>query len=366
MALAYHHVTTAAILARLPALRALVIGDVCLDRWCRYDPGLAEPSRETGIPRIAVTAADVTPGAAGTVAANLAALGVGHVSVIGAIGDDAFGWELERSLAARFISTGLLIRSPLVSTFTYTKLLNASTGVEDLPRLDFINAAPLALRLESQIIDSLRDNIRDFDVILVSDQAETSAGGVITAKVREALADLGGLGTVGLSKVTGDLSKVIWVDSRARCELFRNVILKVNHDEAKAACQRIGGDYRALCGHTRSKLLVITHGAEGALIIRPEGALIVDDGETSVRTRPIENPVDICGAGDSFSAGAAMALAVTGSPLEAAQFGNLVASLTIMKKGTGTTTPAELLAAGPHVSCVRGMSVTDSGLTPGS
>ena len=34
--------------------RALVIGDICLDRWCRYDPSLAEHSRETGIPRIAV------------------------------------------------------------------------------------------------------------------------------------------------------------------------------------------------------------------------------------------------------------------------------------------------------------------------
>jgi bifunctional ADP-heptose synthase (sugar kinase/adenylyltransferase) len=357
-------VTTAAILARFPALRALVVGDVCLDRWCRYHPGLAEPSRETGIPRIAVTATDVTPGAAGTVAANLAALGVGQVSVLGAIGDDAFGWELERSLAARSISTSLLIRSPLVSTFTYTKLLNASTGVEDLPRLDFINAAPLAPRLESQIVDSLRDNIRDFDVILVSDQAETSAGGVITARVRRALADLGGLGTATVSighlgtatasddhlgtatvrerqptdDATGDRSKVIWVDSRARCELFRNVILKVNRDEADAACQRIGGDYRALLDHTRSKLLVITHGADGALI--------VDHSDTWVRTQPIENPVDICGAGDSFSAGAAMALAVTGSPLEAAQFGNLVASLTIMQKGTGTATPAELLAAG--------------------
>ncbi len=330
----------AAILARLPAMRALVVGDVCLDRWCRYSPSLAEPSRETGIPRTAVTATEVTPGAAGTVAANLAALGVGHVSVLGVIGDDGFGWELERSLAARFISTHLLIRSPLVSTFTYTKLLNASTGVEDLPRLDFINAAPLDSRLESQIIDSLRENIRDFDVILVSDQAETSAGGAITAKVREALADLG-----GLDEATDERCKVIWVDSRARAELFRNVVLKVNRDEAGAACQRIGGDYRALRERTRSKLLIVTLGAGGALVIgvNHENA----NYETSLPARRVDRPVDLCGAGDSFSAAAAMALAITGSPLEAAQFGNLVASLTITKKGTGTASPEELLALSP-------------------
>jgi len=57
----------------------------------------------------------------------------------------------------------------------------------------------------------------------------------------------------------------------------------------------------------------------------------------------VEKPVDICGAGDSFSAGAALALAVTGSPVEAARFGNLVASITIMKKGTGAASLAEVL-----------------------
>ncbi len=40
-----------------------------------------------------------------------------------------------------------------------------------------------------------------------------------------------------------------------------------------------------------------------------------------------------------------MALAITGSAMEAARFGNLVASITIMKKGTGTANPGEVLAA---------------------
>ena len=64
-----------------------------------------------------------------------------------------------------------------------------------------------------------------------------------------------------------------------------------------------------------------------------------------VAAQAVANPVDICGAGDSFSAGAAMALVVTGDPIQAAQFGNLVAGITIMKKGTGTASPQEVLAA---------------------
>ena len=44
-------------------------------------------------------------------------------------------------------------------------------------------------------------------------------------------------------------------------------------------------------------------------------------------------------------AGAAMALAVTHDAAAAARFGNLVASITIMKRGTGTASPREVLAA---------------------
>ena len=84
--------------------------------------------------------------------------------------------------------------------------------------------------------------------------------------------------------------------------------------------------------------MIVTDGPNGARVIS-------HDENTFYETNPISNPVDICGAGDSFSAGAAMALAVTGSPGEAVRFGNLVASVTIMKKGTGTASPSEVLAA---------------------
>src|SRR5919202_1245859 len=100
------------ILAAFPKISALVAGDVCLDRWCPYDPSTAEPSRETGIPRIGVVATEVTPGAGGTVANNLAALGAGRVSVLGALGDDGFGFELSRELGRRGIQSDLCVRVP--------------------------------------------------------------------------------------------------------------------------------------------------------------------------------------------------------------------------------------------------------------
>ena len=87
--------TPAEILSAFPKLRALVVGDICLDRWCLYDPTLADLSRETGLPRVAVVSTETSAGAGGTVAANLAALGTGEVAVLGVVGYDGFGYELE-------------------------------------------------------------------------------------------------------------------------------------------------------------------------------------------------------------------------------------------------------------------------------
>ena len=318
------------ILAALPRMSALVVGDICLDRWCTYDPATAEPSRETGIPRIGVVKTEVTAGAGGTVANNLAALGVGRVAVLGAIGQDGFGAELTRALSVRNILSDLCVRTPEIQTFTYTKLINRDTGIEDQPRIDFINTAPLPTAAERLILDRLQQAIEAFDVILISDQAETTQGGVVTAAVRDLLADL----------APNYPEKIFFADSRARIDLFRNVIVKPNQEEAEAACRRLCGhiDRQALRRHTGAPLMIVTHGGDGVLLVEP-------DRETWVRTRPIEHPVDICGAGDSFSAGAAMALRVTRSPERAAEFGNLVASITIMKKGTGTASPDEVAAA---------------------
>jgi rfaE bifunctional protein kinase chain/domain len=323
-------VNTAEILERIPKRRVLVLGDICLDRWCRYDPATSEPSRETGIPRIGVVRTEVSPGAAGTIANNLKALLAGQVSVLGVIGEDGFGVELERALAARGILSELAVRSSAVPTFTYTKLINKDTEEEDQPRVDFIYTEPMPRDVEDRVIERLRRCWASFDVILVCDQAETPEGGVVTPAVRGVLGEL----------AASDPGKVVWADSRVRGEHFRNVILKSNVEEAEAAGRRAFGsaDFERLRRYTQSPLFVITDGPNGALFVN-------DAGLQRVPTKHVEHPVDICGAGDSFSAGTALALSITGSPEEAIRFGNMVASVTIMKKGTGVASPAEVLQA---------------------
>jgi rfaE bifunctional protein kinase chain/domain len=322
--------SAAEILQAFPKYSALVVGDICLDRWCTYDPAAAEPSRETGIPRVGVVSTSVAPGGGGNVASNLAALGVSRSAVLGVLGDDAFAHELTRSLNARGISTDLLVRSDKAQTFTYTKLINAATGMEDAPRVDFINTRPLADSVEQEVMEYLREFAVSFDVIFVSDQADTRRGGVVTPGVRALLEDLAAANT----------QKIVWADSRVRVERFRNMILKPNAHEASAASIGLFGevDYQRLRSHANSKLMFVTKGSEGVVVVE-EGA------ESLVPAFQVGHPVNVSGAGDSFSAGAALALAITGSALEAARFGNLVASITVQKRGTGVASPEEVLAA---------------------
>jgi sugar/nucleoside kinase (ribokinase family) len=124
-----------------------------------------------------------------------------------------------------------------------------------------------------------------------------------------------------------------------RIEHFRKVIAKPNAIEAEQACLRAfrTNDLRRLREACDFKLLVVTEGERGVRLIGP-------DADERVPVRKVK-AVDICGAGDSFSAGAACALAATGNPAEAAWFGNLVASITVQKTGTGTASPEEVLEA---------------------
>jgi rfaE bifunctional protein kinase chain/domain len=322
--------TTAETLAAIRKIAALVVGDICLDHWCTYDPGLSEPSRETGIPTIGVMGSYVTPGAGGTVANNLASLGAYRVAVLGVLGDDGNGFELERALQTRGISLDLIVRDPQLPTFTYTKLFNSESGVEDRPRVDFIPFRPLPPAVERKVLQRLDSAVGGFDVVIVADHAKTEHGGVVTPGVRSLLRML----------AHRYPDKVIWVHSRRRSEHFRGVIVKPNRQEADEACMRLfhAVDYERLRSHLETDLMIVTRGSEGALVVEPGRS-------TAVMTVPVARPVYPCGAGDSFSAGAALALAATGSPLEAARFGNLVASVTIMKEGTGTAAPDEVLAA---------------------
>ncbi len=330
------------ILATIPNRTVGVLGDLFLDRYLDIDPALNEPSVETGLTAYQVTRVRSYPGAAGTVMNNLAALGVGRIYPIACIGDDGEGYELRQALRMLpAVEQGGIIQAPDRRTPTYTKPM---LGKEELNRLDIKNRTPTPDGIQDHLIELLDEAWPQLDALLVLDQVSEADCGVVTAKVRTRLAEVAG----------GDSSKFVLADSREQIGLFRNVCVKPNTREAAVAYENVFGEGTAarsslggFAAHLREacrRVVFLTIGHEGILVTGDEEGDDADFG-TDVRAFQVAGPIDICGAGDSCSAGIAAAMVSGATHEQAAAFGNLVASITIQQIGvTGTATPEQVRA----------------------
>ena len=363
------------LLSRFAGQSVMVAGDFFLDKYLVLDPDLDEPSLETGLDARQVVARRCMPGAAGTVTANLRALGVGRLYALGVTGDDGEGYELRQGLSAMGVRLDGLIESEERFTPTYIKpMVLGRDGESESNRVDIQNRTPTPRALEDRIIEYLGDMAPSLDGLVVLDQVSRRNTGVISDRVREAICDL--------AKVNPDM--VILADSRERIGDFRHVIRKGNRTEVYRAAQTLGtvekrpfeeqgeGEEpdpeearnrndasdrqeserwgRALFGSDRvgsgrvagdvpARPVYMTLGADGLLLIDGDGCRHVP----GIR---VPDPVDTVGAGDSVTAGIIASLAAGASHAEAGLVGNLAASVTVRQLGeTGTASPVQLLEA---------------------
>ena len=313
--------------------RLALMGDLCLDMYWLCDMRLSELSRETPHFPMPVVEERFSPGGAGNVAANLAALGPGKLSVIGMVGADWRGKLLRQALAERGIDCSRVLEDGDVVTNTYIKPLRRgiSQVVYEDPRLDFENRKPLPAHCEEKLLAALEASKNDWDVLCVSDQM---AFGCITPAIREKICEMGQMG------------KTIIVDSRNHCADYRHVIIKPNEVESSRAFHDGSPlDREALAclipqiSEKTERDALITMGGEGCLMYT--GGEIIHCPACKVPP-----PIDFCGAGDTFLSGFASLLCAGAKPYEAAQIANLCSAVTIRKLDTtGTAQREEVLAA---------------------
>ncbi len=310
------------ILKTIPGKTIGLLGDLFLDRYLDIDPARDEPSVETGLTAYQVTGVRTYPGALGTVLNNLVALGVGRLEPIAIIGDDGEGYELRQCLMQLpCVDMAGIVTTPTRRTPTYTKPMY---GQNELNRLDIKNRTPTSIALEDAILARLDAAIAQFDALLVLDQVSENDCGTVTRRVRERVAEL----------AAQHSNVFILADSRERIGDFRNVCAKPNAIEFAKATQR-----ETSLAATIGRPVFFTQGERGIVLMLPSG------GTSLAPAYPVTGPVDICGAGDSGSAGIACAMVSDATHLEAAAFGNLVASITIQQLGTtGTATPDQVRA----------------------
>ena len=320
---------------RFATARIAVLGDFFLDKYLDVDSALAEVSVETGKTAHQVTGIRHSPGAAGTVVCNLAALGAGTLHAVGLTGDDGEGFELRRDLVGLRCRTEHLLCDPRQSTLTYLKPRDRNIPglAGEHSRYDTKNRTPTPAAIQQRLIASLDALLPQLDAVILADQVEQAGCGVLTVEVVQAMAER----AVQWPRV------VFWADSRCRIRQFRRVIVKPNQFEA-ADRPNLPGE-EVLLDELQAALtrLRAQTGAPVCATRGPQGMVVSDPEPTLVPGVRVEGPVDPTGAGDSATAGCVLALTAGGTLPEAALVGNLVASITVQQLGTtGTARPEEL------------------------
>lgn len=327
------------ILSQFPRQRIAVLGDFFLDKYLEIDPALAEPSLETGRVAHQVIGIRRSPGAAGTVVNNLAALGAGTLHAVGAVGDDGEAYDLCQGLNRLGCSSDGLLRCPDLVTPTYLKPCdyNVAGLAGEHSRYDTKNHRPTPAAIVHRICSELERVLPNVDALIVMDQVELPDCGVVTAAVRDHLASL----ALKFPKV------LFWADSRRFIRQYRHVMIKANQFEAvnrlnPAVGEEVSLDeLRQLVPKLRAEM-----GATVFVTCAERGILASDPEVTLVPAVKVAGPIDPTGAGDSATAGAVLSLSSGATPAEAALVANLVASITVRQLGTtGTASPAQVCEA---------------------
>ncbi len=328
------------ILRTLPGKTVALLGDLFLDRYLDLDPARDEPSVETGKTAYQVVGVRSYPGALGTVLNNLAALGVGRIVPVSVLGDDGEGYELRQALGRLpVVEASRLVVAADRRTPTYCKPMY---GRDELNRLDIKNHTPTPVALEDAVLAHLHAVWRQCDALLVLDQVSEPDCGVVTARVRDELAKL----------AASDPVKFVLADSRERVGLFENVCVKPNHRELDAATVYPSCSSVYTFPLPTALAIFLTEGADGIrLITHSDKDWRVGFESTHVPAYPVSGPIDVCGAGDSCSAGIAAAVMAGATFPQAAAFGNLIASITVQQIGTtGTASPGQVRARWAEVT----------------
>lgn len=313
---------------RFRRVRLVLVGDLLADH---YLYGQTERvSREAPVLIVRHEADEVQLGGGANAAANARALGA-QVTAVGVVGRDAMGAELLRRFRERRITFGG-VRAKGLATETRTRVLagGVSTTRQQMLRIDRGATEPLPRDVRRALAAAVEKAARDADVVMVSDYGAGVLG-------PETLAALRRVARRGVP---------VCVDSRfALAAMTGFTVCKPNEPELAALTglpvrtdAEVLAAGRVALGRLGCRGLLVTRGRRGMVLF-----------EAGAKPRHIEvhgadAAVDVTGAGDTVGATFAVALGAGAPMVEAARLANVAGALVVQKPGTGTVSPAELLA----------------------
>lgn len=323
---------------RFRKMRALVLGDAMLDT---YLEGTATRLCSEGpIPVVAKTAEYRIPGGAANTAANLKALGA-DVALLGVVGEDLAASLLRKALHEQGVSDQWLVEDAASPTLHKLRILADGQYVV---RFDeggtHEQTACYDEACQRLLLERLQELYAWCDLVVISDYRY----GVVSDQVIERLRHLHEaepkvllLDSKALQRFRG-LPATLATPNYAEACTFVDTLCGTSYSEQK---NKVSNEVVEQLGRHMLDLLpiefaTITLGEQGvALFHRAEGY-------RRLPAHPVARANDV-GAGDSFTAAMALAIAVGGSVEEAARIAIDAASIAISKQHTSTVRYQELL-----------------------
>ncbi|HXF71216.1 MAG TPA: D-glycero-beta-D-manno-heptose 1-phosphate adenylyltransferase [Actinomycetota bacterium] len=319
------------LLERISGLRVLVVGEAILDAYLRGS--VRRLSREAPVPILDVTEEVHVPGGAGNAAVNAAALG-GEVRFLSVVGADHGAVRLRRALEERGVGVGGLVEEEGRGTLVKARLV---ADAQVLVRFDRGTIGPIAAVSEERLVRGLRQAVRSTDVVIVSDYGY----GVLSDAVLAALAAVRRSHACPLIVDAKDLRRYRMVGPDA---------VKPNFTEALSVLRARGrpgrGEREAFLLRRGPRLLEAVGARIAAVTLDADGAMVFEWGRqphrTYARPRPDWRAV---GAGDTFTAAFALALAAGAEAPMAGELASAAAALVVDKAGTAACRAEELRAS---------------------
>jgi rfaE bifunctional protein kinase chain/domain len=313
------------LVARLPRIPVLVVGDVMLDRFIVGRVSRISP--EAPVPVVQFQSEHVRLGGAANVVNNLAALGA-HASLVGIVGADPAGHRLRVQLTAAGVDVDGLVTD--TSRPTTEKVRVVTERNQQVARIDYERDVDADGVVEAAVVDRARRLSGDARVVLISDYLK----GAITRPVVEA----------ALASRAPHAPLVVDPKIPHLAFYAGATVVTPNHHEAETATHiRIRSDEdareaaRAFRNAARCEAVLITRGEHGMWLSDS-----TVDGSVPAIAREV---ADVTGAGDTVAAALVLAMAAGGSLAEAAVLANHAAGIVVGKFGPATITPEELIAS---------------------
>ena len=301
----------------------LVVGDVMLDR--HITGSVSRISPEALVPVVRVRSRTSTPGGAGNVALNLAGLGCG-VRLVGMIGDDAAGIELQADCAKVGVDSSSCLRRQDWPTITKTRIIG---GHQQMLRLDEEEVQHLEQADSDALIAASLAAMDGVSVIILSDYAK----GVCSEAVCQAVIT-----------AARERNVPVLVDPKGRnWQRYRGATaISPNRAELSAICEQQLSSSEHYFAAARAAIAEYDL-AEMLLTMSEEGmARITPDAETRVPALARE-VFDVSGAGDTSIATYAASLAAELDGATALRLANVAAGIVVGKVGTVPVSRDDLL-----------------------